>query len=337
MPLLNALGWDSSDPTAIVPEYSTGRGRVDFALLGAARKAAVFVEVKGVGRSVEGDRQLFEYAFHEGVPLCILTDGREWSFYLPSGQGSYDDRRIYRLQIDDRTSEESQRILVRYLSRERVRNGQAFADAQHDYRDAAGRREAVQAIPGAWAALIDEPEDLIVEIVADRAEASCGFRPQTSDVLGYLRAYYDRQPAHAAAMRPNNSLGKSEGLQLAALQQTNPIGRTLSYSVFGDRRSASNANIAFVDVLRSLLSRHPDQIEMLAQAVRGRSRNHIARSAQEIYPARPDLARASEFMPGWLVGLNIANREKMSILRIAADLCKATLPGDIEIVLPNSD
>src|SRR5687768_16782603 len=90
-PILGALGWDVSDPDQIAPEYSSGRGRVDFALCLPPRRPAIFIEVKGVGRSLEGDRQLFEYAFHEGVPLCVLTDGREWSFYLPSGQGNYED------------------------------------------------------------------------------------------------------------------------------------------------------------------------------------------------------------------------------------------------------
>jgi hypothetical protein len=45
-PILNALGWDSSDPDQLVPEFSIGRGRVDFALLGLGRRPSVFIEVK---------------------------------------------------------------------------------------------------------------------------------------------------------------------------------------------------------------------------------------------------------------------------------------------------
>ena len=85
MPIINALGWDTADPQQVVPEFSISGGRVDFALFGLGHKPAVFIEVKQVGRAVAGDRQLFEYCFHQGVPLCVLTDGREWSFYLPAG------------------------------------------------------------------------------------------------------------------------------------------------------------------------------------------------------------------------------------------------------------
>ena len=125
-PILQELGWDTADPHQVIPEFANARGRVDFALIGLGKRPAIFIEVKQVGRAIDGDRQLFEYAFHQGVPLCVLTDGREWSFYLPGGQGSYDDRRVYRLQLDDRSPAESQQILSRYLQRQRVLDQSAW-------------------------------------------------------------------------------------------------------------------------------------------------------------------------------------------------------------------
>jgi hypothetical protein len=87
-PILNALGWDSADPDQLVPEYSVENGRVDFALLGLARKPVVFVEVKGVGRALDGDRQLFSYSFHHGVPLCVLTAGASGAFMSPRAKAA---------------------------------------------------------------------------------------------------------------------------------------------------------------------------------------------------------------------------------------------------------
>ncbi len=121
MPILRALGWDDSDPEQVMPEYASGGRRVDFALSGIGKRPSIFIEVKGVGRALEGDRQLFEYAFHEGIPLCLLTDGRDWSFYLPSGQGTYDERRLYRLQLTERPPAESAQVLRRYLEQPRVK------------------------------------------------------------------------------------------------------------------------------------------------------------------------------------------------------------------------
>jgi hypothetical protein len=56
----------------------------------------------------------------------------------------------------------------------------------------------------------------------------------------------------------------------------------------------------------------------------------------EINPARPDLARAAEFTPGWLVGLNTSNREKMGIVRTAAKIFDVRIPEDLALSLPNA-
>ena len=97
--LLGTLGWPIYDPQVVYPEYTVEGRRVDYALCHPASKPRIFVEVKAVGKSEDAERQLFEYAFHMGVPLAVLTDGREWSFFLPAGAGSYDERRIYKLDL----------------------------------------------------------------------------------------------------------------------------------------------------------------------------------------------------------------------------------------------
>ena len=93
LPALHVLGWPVFNTRIVVPEFSLEGRRVDYALCHPANKPAVFVEVKKVGLSDGADKQLFEYAFHSGVPMAILTDGQEWSFYLPGEQGRYDERR----------------------------------------------------------------------------------------------------------------------------------------------------------------------------------------------------------------------------------------------------
>lgn len=337
VPLLRKLGWDETDPDQLIPEFSSGRGRVDFALCGMARRPSIFIEVKGVGRSLDGDRQLFEYAFHEGVPVCLLTDGREWSFYVPSGQGSYDDRRVYRLQLDERTPAECARVFERYLHRDRVRSGAALEDALKDYRDAASRREASRNLPQAWAELVAEPDQLLVELLEDRAEALCGFRPSSDEVAGFLRSLAgtaDLRMSTTAAVRGAPTPATRPAIQAQA--GAVPTKRAIEYVLLGEARNAPNANAAFVEILYELAQRHPDRLTALAAAVRGSRRNHIARTVEEIYPARPDLARAAEIAPGWLVGLNIANREKAAILRTACDVFGLSFGTDVKIDFPNA-
>lgn len=81
--ILQALGWDTFDVDCVIPEYSVGNRRVDYALKTTPASTDVFLEIKAPGKADEvADKQLFDYAFHEGVPFAVLTDGRVWNSYL---------------------------------------------------------------------------------------------------------------------------------------------------------------------------------------------------------------------------------------------------------------
>lgn len=183
LPILDALGWTAFDTSVVRPEYPVGPRRVDFALMTHGRPA-VFVEVKQPGLAGQADRQLFEYAFHEGVPIAILTDGATWHVYLPAMQGSYDDRRVYLLDLLERDPEESAARLQRYLSRDAVESGDAFERAQTDYRRSRQRKGAEAAIPQAWANLVAEPR--LADLLAAEVESVCGYQPEASDLAAFL-------------------------------------------------------------------------------------------------------------------------------------------------------
>ena len=132
LPVLHELGWPVFNIHVVTPEYSVGGRRVDLALCHPEDKPAVFVEIKRVGQSEGADRQLFEYAFHTGVPLAILTDGQEWSFYLPGEQGEYHERRAYKLDLLGRSTGEIVQRFERYLSHPGMVDGSALDPLRQD-------------------------------------------------------------------------------------------------------------------------------------------------------------------------------------------------------------
>ena len=168
LPALYELGWPVFDTSIVVPEYSLEGRRVDYALCHPAIRPSVIVEVKKVGLSDGADRQLFEYAFHLGVPMAILTDGQEWGFYLPGEQGRYDERRVYKLDLLERDIEEAVMRLAKYLSYERVCSGLALKAARADYQNVARDREIENVLPKSWSALLDEPDSLLLELLAEK-------------------------------------------------------------------------------------------------------------------------------------------------------------------------
>jgi hypothetical protein len=340
MPVLTALGWDTADPQQVHPEFANARGRVDFALMGVGKIPAVFIEVKAVGRSLDGDKQLFEYAFHTGVPLCVLTDGREWNFYLPSGLGTYNDRRIYRLQLDDRAPAECEAVFIRYLQRARILDRSAFSDAQADYLSAAGRRQARLELPAAWAELLEEGNDHIIDTLADKAEARCGFKPDAQEVLAFLRS---NPPGRAgASVHPANGASKpplaTQPVAAAATETSHhsaPGSRDIAWRVLGTTGVSPTAAAALVDVLRAIVATDPTLIPELSKSARTRGRSLIDRTPELINPARPDLARAVEISPGWLVGLNLSNADKWRVLMAACATYNFIISKDVVVTFPN--
>lgn len=100
--LLHALSWPPYNTQIIWPEFVLEGRRVDYALCHPPCKPIALVEVKQIGESEGAERQLFEYAFHAGIPLAILTSGQEWNFFLPAERGDYGERRVYKLDIVER-------------------------------------------------------------------------------------------------------------------------------------------------------------------------------------------------------------------------------------------
>ena len=186
LPVFQALEWPVLDTSVVTPEFTVEGRRVDFALCHPADRPLVFLEVKRPGGAKGADRQLFEYAFHRGVPMAVLTDGNEWHFYLPAEQGDYDERRVHRLALVDRDVAASCLRLRRYLAYAAVRAGEALDAARSDYRDLARRRQAQEAIPRAWKELVSESDGLLIDLLAERAEDVCGCKPARDACAQFL-------------------------------------------------------------------------------------------------------------------------------------------------------
>ena len=108
----------------------------------------------------------------------------------------------------------------------------------------------------------------------------------------------------------------------------------VAYQLDGEVHAASDATEAMINILRDFAQYDDDFFSNLAAKVRGRTRNHIARSRSEVYPGRPDLARyVKEVGSGWFIGCNIANREKEKILRAACEVMGLAFDRDLKIDL----
>lgn len=335
--LLQALGWPTYDTQIVCPEFALEGRRVDYALCHPASKPIAFVEVKQIGQSDRAERQLFEYAFHLGVPLAILTDGQEWNFFLPAEQGDYGERRVYKLDLVERSLAESVSRLSRYLGYSEISSGKAIAAAREDYQSVSRNRQMLTTLPEAWSKLVAEEDDLLLELVADRVESLCGFKPDLDTVAKFLRnnVFLHRSPGtqlpttRTPAAPPAIPAPTLQHSSVTAMVVTaGAVGFTLDGRFFACR----NGREVLVGVFEALTQRDESFLERFAARPKhGRTRRYLARSPDELYPGRPDLARehSAKLQSGWFVGTNVSRAQIERIIDMACEVAHIRLGREL--------
>ena len=107
-PLLQALGWDTSDPALVTPEYNVGASRADYALLTSTGNPSALVEAKKLDESLASHRmQMLNYANISGIPYAGLTDGNHWEMYTVFNQAPIEKRRILDVSIANTPAHEA--------------------------------------------------------------------------------------------------------------------------------------------------------------------------------------------------------------------------------------
>ncbi len=327
--LLNTLGWPVYNTEVVAPEYSLGTRRADYALCHPPREPVILIEVKQIGQSKGADRQLFEYAFHKGVPMAILTDGQEWNFFLPTEQGDYSERQLYKLDILERDPQEAEASLRRYLEYEAVRSGQAIEAARRDYRNAARKRQAQRTLPDAWTKLIESEDDLLLELLSDKVEDLCGVKPDPEAVAAFLR----KQPTTNTDLLPASSPRKPRRSDQTA--PTTDAPKSTGYELYGQRRRARSARDVLIQVFREFAEREPDFLERFAALPKhGRKRRYLARTREGLYPDSPHLAdNAYEVRPGWWIDTHASRAGIETRIKMACEAAGVKYGKDLQINL----
>lgn len=336
--LLHALSWPTYDTQVVCPEYSLLGRRVDFALCHPPGKPIAFVEVKQIGQSEGAERQLFEYAFHSGVPLAILTDGQEWNFFLPGEQGNYGERRVYKLDMIEREVSECVTRLGRYLHYDAIVSGEAIEAAREDYRNVSRDRQMRSTLPKAWARLLEDEDDLLIELVADRVESLCGFKPSPDTVARFLKenvAFKSALPTTRQQPRrpriPPPDIG-IKSRRITTSQKPTSVGFMLD----GQQYPAHSAREILERVFEVLAERDPIILERFAALPKhGRTRRYLARNPDDLYPGRADLARDHSILlsSGWWLSTNHSRATIERIIKMACDVAHLEYGIDLQINL----
>lgn len=108
-PLLRELGWDTEDPTLVIPEYKGVGGSADYALFNGD-KPLMIVEAKRLDTSLRDEKILTQglaYCQKQGTRYLSVTDGRRWEIYETHKLVSIDEKRIVEFDLKSPSAAEA--------------------------------------------------------------------------------------------------------------------------------------------------------------------------------------------------------------------------------------
>ena len=190
LPILACLGWDRDNVEEVVPEFTSGGGKVDYCLF-CNNKESVLIEVKRAGEELrKHQQQLLEYAFKLGVNLAVLTNGFEWWLYLPLEEGRWEERRFMDINIREQSFEIILDQFKTFLNKKNVEDGSAVKKAR-ELRNKNKIQILIDAtIPEAWNALLEEQDEILLDLLAEKVREICSYRPDGKQIKDFVSSLY---------------------------------------------------------------------------------------------------------------------------------------------------
>lgn len=189
-PILENLGWDTFGPD-LYYRYPVGdkkdRGEVDIALMVKRRTVALIEAKASRGKLEDHVGQVLRYAFHEGVQICVLTNGQEWWLYLPREEGPPPERRFSAFNIKIDSIEKIAGNLEAYLSKENLSTREAEKRAKEVLKALRDKEYLQTEIPRIWQTKLNEPDEELVNLVTKWVDNEIGLRPAKEQVIALLK------------------------------------------------------------------------------------------------------------------------------------------------------
>ena len=318
LPVLRALGWDDTDPEALKPEYSVGRGLVDYALLDRG-SPQIFIEAKRIGAmDLGGEEQLFGYASNRGIPLLILTDGDRWDFYLSMAAGVPAERRFYRLELQlEHKTQEYVEFMEEHLRKDRVVSGEARRNAEQRHASNLERERAHEAIPAAWQALLSEPDELLRDLLTEKVESECGTKPELDDIEAFLQTLLTTPELNTQRLRSLQSEGS----------------KIVGFVFRGEEIDTGTAIRTLAEILTIFACEDPGFIERFAAKTVSRNRNLVARNRTNLYKKSHLVDKHSKKLGnGWWLGTNLSTKQVRRHIETACGIASVGFGSQLKLI-----
>lgn len=116
---LSEAGFDIWDTKSVVPEETNSGGkRPDFIIRSGCSEFAIELKAASENIGARHFQQTLNYVGTLGIRHAILTNGRKWIFLDEGIRGKYDNRELFRLDIEQLSDDEFAQFISLALERE---------------------------------------------------------------------------------------------------------------------------------------------------------------------------------------------------------------------------
>lgn len=303
LPILAELGWDvhdHRDSGEVLWEHPVGpgsgagqRGRADIALVktGHGHRLICLIEAKSpqedLSRHVD---QVMGYAFHEGVDICVLTNGLEWWLYLPREPGPAASRRFADLRLSSASHQQIADDLEAYLGKTNLNSGEAERRAKEALSKLREAERLKTEMPRIWRRMLDEPDQELVDLFARRVHSGTRLWPSPEAMAAVLQG----KPSDAIPAARSTDAAKDTRPRIQQPLKKPPKAvagkawtRPRTVVLWGVATEVTRWTGVMVCVAEAVYKRHPHDFLERAKAMAGRKRPFVS-------PDPADMTRAGQ-------------------------------------------
>ena len=207
--------------------------------------------------------------------------------------------------------------------------------ARDDYKDVTRNRQVRETLPQAWMKLVQEEDEMLIELIADRVESLCGYKPDPDSVAIFL--------TKSIALRGDPiTIGSEPVPPVVVLQPIPPVPvhrggqASVGFSFQGHFTNCRNAKDVLVSVIEKFAEQDSTFIQRFVSLPRhGRTRRFIAQNRNELYPGRSDLSQeySHQLRSGYWLGTNVSRNQIGRIVSMACEVAGLIYDRDLRVNL----
>jgi hypothetical protein len=231
--VLQGLGWNIWNPIEVNTEFvvvpNEDSKKVDVALFLRPFVPTVFVEIKAVGQ-MQGklpatELQMRNYNRDNQAMFTVITDGRNWRFYLSSAGGEFSRRCFKTFDLLDDDLEEVEASLTAFLRKSEIENARQKAEDYLKLNQI--QRTAEDCLPEARRKISEPPYPslpaALVSLVGEK-----GFSITQDEAVKFIKEADERKPSIPIAYQPTQTPTPNKTNRFALIVSLAKAGKTES-------------------------------------------------------------------------------------------------------------